>query len=61
MLKRAAEAQQCLQAEVERLKQAYGQERGLAKASQEDSASWKTKARAKAEVCTLASVVTFVV
>ncbi len=53
MLERAAEAQQCLQAEVNRLKQAYTRERDLAKASQEDNTLWKSKAKAKEEVCTL--------
>ncbi|CAL5228386.1 g11509 [Coccomyxa viridis] len=49
MLERAAEAQQCLQAEVNRLKQAYTRERDLAKASQEDNTLWKSKAKAKEE------------
>ena len=52
-LERAAEAQQGLQAEVDRLKQAYGRERDIAKTLQEDSVSWMSKAQAAEQVCML--------
>ena len=51
MLRRAAEAQQCAQAEAERAQQAYAHERDLARALQEESTSWKSRAGAREEVC----------
>ena len=52
VLERAAETQQCLQAELDRLKKAYEQERELVKTHLEDTASWMSKTKTKEQVCT---------
>lgn len=60
MLNRAAEAQQCAQAEAERTKRAYDHERDNAKALQEESTSWKSKVRKREEVCLLDIMLSYV-
>ena len=52
MLERAAEMQQCLQAELDRLKKVYEHGRELVNTLKEDKASWNSRAKANEQVCT---------
>jgi len=52
VLERDAATQQCLQAELDRVKKVYEHERELVKTHQEDKASWMSKAKIKEQVCT---------
>ncbi len=52
MLERAEKTQQCLHAELDRLKKLYEHERELVKSLKEDKTSWMSKAKAKEQVCT---------